>query len=584
METYKILTYLDDITDSYKESTQRVDGLVRNPKEIIKTIEFYTASEYLSGNKDELGREKPFYNVCNYRVTTAKTATDLDVKDIRYEPDQLKYSTQAMLINHELYKYLKEVNFSLTLNEMGITRPKYGGLLVKKSKVDGKLKIDVVDWVNVDFDPGDVLGGAIVETHYLQPSELAGMTSWDNVAEVLEAHNKKNKNKPAKIEIKEVSGEFPQSMYPDNENNPSYEDKGEYARMCFYIAIVGKKKYLLYYEYETENKFKYLSWEAIGKGLGRGVVEDGFQSQIWVNDSMISMKNAMQLSGKVILSTDSQKVKGNAITGVDNGHIFELEPGRSITSLNLSASALPQFQNVIELWNQQYDRVASTFDANTGEAPTAGTPYSQTALLNQVANTPFEYRREEWGIFLNEILNDWIMPELKKRINKEHYLTSEFSPEELDLIDESIALFKGNEFAINYAMSDTEETITPEKQQEVINGAKQGLKKNGKKREVKIPEKYLDIEGHITANITGELKNKAVILQSLDSIFKTVVSTFNPQTGQYAALQDPTLSKVFGQIIEMSGVPFSSSQLSSSQAKTITQPTAQPDLSAIKPM
>jgi len=575
METYKIFTHLDDIIDSYKEPVKRIDGLLRDPKDIIRTVEFYTNNEFLSGSRDELGREKPFYNVVNYRVTTAKTNTDLDVKDIKYEPDSLKDSVPAMLINHELYKYLKESNFSLTLNEMGITRPKYGGVLVKKYKEANELHIEVVDWVNVDFDPADVMGGAIIETFYLQPSELAEKADvWDNVDEVLKAHNKLNKNKPAKIEVKQVSGEFPESFYPDNENNQEYKDNGKYARMCFYIACVGKKKYLLYYEYSKETEYKYLPWEAIGKGLGRGVVEDGFNSQVWINDAMISMKNAMELSGKVILSTDSQKVSGNAITGVNNGHIFELEPGRSITSLNLSASSLPQFQNIIELWNQQYDRVASTYDANTGEAPTAGTPYSQTALLNQVANTPFEYRREEWGIFLNEILNDWILPFLKKRITKAHYLVSEFSDEELDIIDEAIATVETNKMTIDTILSG--EIVTPEMQQTFSSEALNSLKKRGKKREIEIPEGFLDVEGRLTANITGELKNKSAILQSLDSIFKTVVSTFNPNTGQYAALQDPTLSKIFGQIVEMAGVPFSSAQLSS-------KPVQQADVSAVQP-
>lgn len=579
MDNYKIYTYLNDLQESYKESTQRVDGLVRNPKDIIRTIEFYTSNQYISGNTDALGREKPFYNVCNYRVTVAKTATDLDVKDIKFEPDELKYSVQAMLFNHELYKYLKESNFSLTLNDMGVTRPKYGGVLVKKTEANGKLDIGVVDWVNVDFDPGDVLGGAIIETFYLQPSELAGKVgTWYNVEDVLEAHAKANKNKPAKVEIKEVSGEFPISFYPENEDNTDFKDTGEYKRMCFYVACIGKKKYLLYYEMEKQSRYKYLAWEKVGLGLGRGVVEDGFESQVWVNDAMISMKNAMELSGKVILATDSQKVSGNAITGVDNGHIFELEQGRSITSLNLQASSLPQFQNIIELWNQQYDRVASTFDANTGEAPTAGTPYSQTALLNQVANSPFEYRREEWGIFLNEILNDWILPFLKKKIKKEHYLTSEFDGDDLDIIDESIANYESNKELFKMVMNDQE--VNPQMQQDLIAGIRAELSKGGKKREVKIPEGYLDVEGKITANITGELKNKAAILTSLDSLFKTVVSTFNPNTGQYAALQDPTLSKLFGSIVEMSGVPLSSSQLA-------TKPTqaapATPDLSAIQP-
>ncbi len=331
---------------------------------------------------------------------------------------------------------------------------------------------------------------------------------------------------------------------------------------------------MLYSEYQKENPYKYLSWEKVGLGLGRGVVEDGFESQVWQNDAMISMKNAMELSGKVIVSTDSQKVSGNVLTGVDNGHIFQIEPNRSITSLNLSASSLPEFQNIITLWDNQYNKVASTFDANTGEAPTAGTPYSQTALLNQVANSPFEYRREEWGIFLNEILNDWIYPYLKKKIIKDHILVSDFDAEELETIDESIVNFESNKLIISHILNDG--NVTQEDQAFLKQDLFNRLKKQGKKREIPVPEGFLDVEGKITANITGELKNKGAILSSLAQIGKDISASYNPNTGQYAALQDPVLSKIYAQIIEISGVPFSSSQLRATNTPAMMPAPAQP--------
>jgi hypothetical protein len=584
---YKILTLLDDLTEKYAEPIQRVEGLIRNPKDIIKTIEYYTNNQYLSGNKDAIGREKPFYNVCNFRVTTAKTATDLDVKDIRFEADSLKYSVQAMIINHELYKYLKEINFSQTLNDMGVTRPRYGGVLVKQYDDGDGLEIEVVDWVNVDFDPNDIEGGTIIETHYLKPTELLKRadvwTGYDEVTEVIKEHAKITKNKPQDIEIKEITGEFSKSYDPKEIDNDENESK--FQKMCFYVAVVGTRKFLLYKEdlKEDKDKYKYLAWETVGDGLGRGVVEEGFESQVWVNDAMISIKNTMDLSGKALLSTDSQKVSGNAITGVDTGHIFQLEPGRSITSLNLAPSALPEYHNVIELWNQQYDRVASTFNANTGEAPTAGTPYSQTALLNQVANTPFEYQREVWGIWLTEILNDWILPELKKRITKDHYLVSEFDDEELETIDNAVAEFHARETvieAIRQGRVPTLEEYQATKDFVLLN------KPQGTKRELKIPAGFLKVEGHISANITGELKNKAVMLQSLDSILRTIISTFDPNTGTYQALENPTLSKIFGTIVEMSGVPISFNQLKQG-AKSTMQPQmgqTQVDQSAVQPL
>lgn len=585
---YKIFNLLEDLTDKYAEPIQRVEGLVRNPKDIIKTIEYYTNNQYLSGNKDSLGREKPFYNVCNYRVTVAKTATDLDIKDIRFEADSMKFATQAMIINHELYKYLKEIQFSKTLNDMGMARPKYGGVLVKNYE-NGK-RIDVVDWTNMDFDPNDIENGILIERHYMKPSELKKRsdiwTGYDDIADVLKEHAKANKNKPQDIEVKEITGEFSINFDPNEQDND--ENSSKFQKMCFYVACIENKKFLLYKEDLKSNvdKYKYLAWEEVGKGLGRGIVEEGFESQVWVNDSMISIKNAMDLSGKVLIATDSQKVKGNVVTGVETGHVFELEPGRQMTSINLSPSALPEYHNIIELWNQQYDKTSSTYAANTGEAPTAGTPYSQTALLNQVANTPFEYQREVWGIWLNEILNEWILPVVKKRITKEHYLVSEFDDAELAIIDRSMSEYvamEGIREAIRQGRVPTLEEYTATKDFVMNNSPK------GNKRELKIPEGYLDVDGQLSANITGEMKNKAVMLQSLDAILNRIISTFDPNTGKYAALEDPVLSKIFGQIIEMSGVPISISQLKSENPA----PTAMPmqmqapvqtaDLSAVAP-
>ncbi len=572
-ENAKLFTYLDNLEEVYKTPMERLDGLTRDPKEIIKRIEFYTNDKYISGNKDALGRAKPFYNVCNYRVTVAKTATDLDVKDIRFEPDSLKFSVEAMLYNHDLFKYLKESNFSKTLNDMGETRPKYGGLLVKKYEHDDKLDIEVMDWVNVDFSPSNVLENVICETHWMSPAKFAEKSDvWDEVEEAMKCHAKANKNKPTNIEVKSYEGDFPMSLYPGEEDNDY-----QYKRMQFKVAIVGNKKFLLDHSFEKESSYKYLAWEAVGDSLGRGVVEQGFEAQVWTNDGMITMKNAMELYGKILVKTTSQKVSGNAITGVDHGHIFQMERDADMTVMNMGNSKLPELEKMIDMWKQQYDNSASVYGANTGEAPTAGTPYSQTALLNQVANSPFEYQREVWGIFLNEILNDWIKPFLKKRIMKEHYLVSEFDDEELVVIDNAVSDFEARKILKENLLKG--KSMSAEEYLAAKDAIKTTLRTLGKKREIKIPKGFLDVEGNITANITGELKNKAAILQSLDGIMKNIIATFNPNTGTFGALTDPVLSKLFGQIVEMAGIPFSFAQF-----KSGTNPTQGSDLSAISPV
>lgn len=569
MEDLKIFSYLDKLIDAYKEPIQIMDGLPHDFKETIRTIEFYANDLYLSGNRDELLREKPFHNIGNFRKTVAKTATDVDVKDLKYTPESLNDSVPTMIINKELFKYLKESNFSETLNDMGETRPKYGGLLVKKYKYLENLEIQVVEWKNVDVDPCDIPGGIIIETHWLWPSELYEKDSWDQdkVKEFLKVHSKANKGKPVRLEVKEMSGEFAYSYDPELDENEENDTK--YKRMCFYIGVVNKKKFLLYYEEEKESKYKYLAWEKIpGRSLGRGVIEEGFEAQVWTNDAIIAIKNAMGLAGKVILSTDSNKVSGNALVGVDNGHIFNLEPGRTINSLNLAPSKFPELYNIIDLWNRQYNNSVSVHDANTGNRPPSGTPYSQTALLNQVANSPFEYQREVWGIFLNELLNDWIFPHVKRRILKNHDLVAEYDADELKIIDDAIKTFRGNDSIKDIVLNQGGQPTELDRMEAEM-GVEKEMSYMGNKRELNIPEKFLDIKGRITANITGELKDKQAILQSLASIGADITRTFNPNTGRYAALEDPTLSKIYGTIIEMSGVPLSHAQL---KPKSIPSP------------
>ena len=138
--------------------------------------------------------------------------------------------------------------------------------------------------------------------------------------------------------------------------------------MCFYMAIVNNQKFLLYVEdlKEDEDKYKYLAWEKVGDGLGRGVWEEGFQAQMWINDQYIQMKNALDLSGKVF-TKGSVKGLGNAIVGVDNGHHFELKPNETMEAFQLSTNAMPQFTNLIAQFANEYNRISSTFDANTGE-------------------------------------------------------------------------------------------------------------------------------------------------------------------------------------------------------------------------
>lgn len=571
MINYKIFQELDGFKTAYETGrSERVSGLTRSPFQVIKMCEYYSSSKYLGtylGNRKQIGADNyldiPFYNIVNYRVALAKTATDLDIKNIQVESDNPEHQVHSMLLNHEVYEWMKEADFSETLNKMGSTRPKYGGYLVKKSMVDGKLCIDVVDWTKVYTDVTDIMAGPIVELHNMSPVALQSKSDiWENIPDVMETYKKvKGKDRPTKIDVYEIIGEYSDQVYNNaTEGEETTDDEYNFSLQKYFIADIGGKKFLLYSEKPTgelEDYYRYLSWEDQSLDLGRGVIEDSEEAQVWTNDSVINEKLAMDLGGKVGIKTTSKKISGSILEH-DHGKVYELEMGADMNSFSLAPSTIGQYQNQIEKWKVQADNVTNSYDAATGQQPPSGTPYSQTALLNAVAMKPFDYKRQEWGIHLSEMFSDWVIPYVVKKIKKEHILASDFSDAELQKIDDAFTNENSNSDLVEQTLAhfkDPQNPLpTPESQAQLIQTYKNHLKGQGKKRYIEVPDDFFaDVEAKITVITTGEQKDKAATLTSLNTMMQTVVQSFNPTTGKFGVLEDPVLRRIFDEAVELAG-------------------------------
>ena len=59
-----IIEAVEKFEADYKtRQIELIDGLFYNQFETLRTVDFYSNSKYLGGNLDELGKEKPFYNI-----------------------------------------------------------------------------------------------------------------------------------------------------------------------------------------------------------------------------------------------------------------------------------------------------------------------------------------------------------------------------------------------------------------------------------------------------------------------------------------------------------------------------------------
>jgi hypothetical protein len=561
------LTYSEFIglDEEYKNQTiDIVDGLPFSQPNLVRTIEFYTNSKYLNTDKDELGREKPFHNIINANVDISVVATDLDTKDINLKSKDkgMRGFVKSFLLRKEADLWMKETNFAKTLNEMGETRARYGGLLVKKVMEDGVLKLQVVEWKNVGSDASDILNNPIVETHHNFTIGMLQEKSdvWEKTDDAIKLFKKGKKPK-----IVEIHGEFPESYL--DENTDYTKTDGKYSYQVHIFAKLGTKCVKLYYA-EEENPYKYLPWKKVsGRSLGRGVVEEGIEAQVWTNDSVMAERDIMTLAGKLVLQTASKKFNGrNVLNEVVTGTILETEVNNPITQVDLSPRSIPVLESLIQRWQQQFDRSAAITDSLRGETPPSGQAFRLAALVTQQSASSFDYRREEMGIFLKELFYDWILPYLSRRLKKKHTLDADFELEELNFIDESYV----NWLTMKELQKANKEGrgIDPfQLQQELLN-AREKVAKTKNRRWLQVPEGYLDGQYDIEIETTGEQMNKTATLESLSNILTIVAQ--NPMV-----LQDPMLREVFGRIVEVTGLGISPVNLLSRPTQPV-QPTQGP--------
>ena len=557
-----ITTFVKDKIELWERGTVQITaGLTFNAYQTIKKILFYTESKYESGQKDRRGKLKPFFNIVNFRVNVATRATDLDTKDIQIVADEPQFMPMSFLLQKEVYNWMKDVNFAKTLNEMGQTRAKFGGVLVKRclEQEEGEeeeLELEVVDWRNVIVDPSNP-DDMVIEKHYLNENELAEKDGvWEGVRDAIDVVRKSPEKK---LEVFEVTAELPEAYAPEGGDEYTYRVQ----KFVMYNKARSGKSTILYHEFLDEFPYKYLAWENINGRLGRGIVEDGFEAQQWTNDAVIKEKEAMELGSKVIFKSTDPTIQNNILSEVENGQIIKIAQGSDLAIANTITNNLPEFRQLIQSWDSQLEKTTSTFNAVTGETMPSGTAYRTTAILNQEATSMFDYRREEMGIFLVEIFTDWIIPYLLKKFNKAHILAAEFTPEELKAIDDSFSNYEANQKMKESILSG--KPVYAEDYAKLVQETKDLLNKSKDKRFLDIPKgQYKNWKPKVTILTTGEQKNKAVILESLNNVLMTAAKA--PQV-----LTDPTLSKVFAKILEVSGSGIS--PISLGMGQTMTQST-----------
>jgi hypothetical protein len=571
-----LFTALDQLEKDYTKSITIADGLTLDYQNRLKMVEFYINSRYLNQEGDEF--DVPFMNEVNANADLSKVATDFDTKDIVAEADDGDNFDISLTFNKEIYQWMKRTNFAMTLNDMNSTRVDYGLALVEKVMqiIDGKMELTIAipELQNVQFDASNILGRPIIQTLYFAPAEYSEkMDVWKDVKTVLKMKRSEySENDDGQIIVKKLTGKFPVAFFKEmEEEEVDEEDNYIYARYCFYITCLnGKKLYSYGYE-EDENPYKLLAWKKRAKRPPVGVIEDGLHSQIWTNDVIQKEHAWFELASKWVGQTASKKLKGrNILSETDNGTILEHEPDKPITTLSMIASAVPEFQSLLDKWGKQYDRSVAITDAARGENPPSGQAFRLQAMVQQQSTSQFDHRREEMGIFIVELFNDWILPYIAKKLNKAHILASDYNAEELRRMDENYGNYHANEWLKSKVLNNK---VATQDEYEAMKQARKDFVSNTKeKRFLDIPKNYYkDFKPKITIVTTGEQKNKMAVMETLSNVLSLYMT--NPAAFQ----QDPVASQILSLILERSGAGISPVTLGLGQNKQVATPGALPN-------
>ena len=565
-----VFEYTRAMRNEYEtRSVPLFDGYEFSQYDLINKIDHYWVDSYVEDDAwDDVIGDFPFDNISKYRVLLEARATDFDQKHFEVPPvsSSREARISSMVATKALTAHMEDIKFSKFLNDLCYTRAKYGGVLVTKTGEE----VSVEPWQQLITDQADVMSAPRIKRMYLSPSELKKMSGpWKNVDQALrQAKEFRNQDIGSDgsenqaestgnlIEVFIVEGDMEvsylknaQAIMKDEEYEWLEEDDFEYvyARLIFCGAdwyeedSNGKKTengVIMYAEEEAQPLQKFLARNPMaGRGLGEGVVESLFEHQKWHNFTKTEEMRMIAIAGKKLYVTDDPDILANIFDeGVDHGTVLRVSQGKMLTELNQLPTGLPIYQNMRAEWAESADKTTSSFSAAIGEEAKSGTPFRAQYLQNIEAHSQFEQYREEIGIFLKEIIEDWVLPDALKKAASADEIYETFTPQELMLIDETIVNAKTTEALVRATLEGT--VVPPEVVQMMQQQMGAQLRREGSRRQITGIKKFIkEANKKVRVHTTDEARNKAVLFES----YANLLALLTPDDPRFNALLDKVM-------------------------------------------
>lgn len=397
-------------------------GYQFNQAAIISFIDLYYNSRFENGSRDHNGKRKLFLNIGKFRTDVAAKQIDLDVKDFSFIPDDYSYPYMAFFMQKEFREWAKDSDFADLINTCVENFPKYGSIVMKEVKNEPL-------FVPLQTIANDQCAETLQSARYVIEKHMK-MTAWD--IKMMKGWNTEGLDMGYSdtIDVYERYGHVPADWL---QRNGEYSGQDDYPDT---VAIVGKHEgkkieHVFFTRAVTKRPYRERHWnKQHGRWLGLGVMEDLFENQVSQNIITNLQRRGLEwASKKIFQATAVTPAAKNLSKDVQDGSVIEVGQQGQITQVDMVSRAGGEYNAFLQQWEQNANQKAFTYEVATGEALPSGTPFSLGVLLQNSANAYFSLKREKLGLFLKEVIEDFMIPEFLKDISNTDKMITMFSDE-----------------------------------------------------------------------------------------------------------------------------------------------------------
>lgn len=498
---------------------------------LVNRIMLYQNQVYPTGKLDTQANYKYWYDITGPRVDTEVKNIDFDTKDIIVTSDARKDAVPIFVINASNRKYMRESGEADRLNDAIEIFSAWGNIVWKKTK-DGYEIVDLKNFFVINQTAETLKDTPAVERHMLTQSQIRSKQDvWKNIDELLE----KTANKyfspveevvedPTQIpyyEVFERNGEISEAMLFDamRETNPEFRDQGDPDKYILSKIVIGglskgaeSGQIILFaqdisempYREAHRGKFK-------GRWFREGLIELLLDPQTRANEIGNQIARGLEWASKMLFQSKERLIAQNILTDLVSGDIIESQDFKQV---EMRMQGLDQ---LIADWNRNLstaDAIANSREIAQGESLPSGTPFRLAALLNINTNKLFAFIRQRFGIGLQEVYEDWILPGLIKDLKQKDVL---------DLTGDSEYLIIFQNMVIESWYLRNLIAIGPHTREQAIGLKIQKLEELKQKKEasIKLTKKLFEnVKPRVYVTITGEGINLASELESLRSFIQ----------------------------------------------------------------